>query len=99
MGALLGFFNPPPKNGKNLFSTFLRCFNGFGWEKIQKKIWQKFFLKIFICGRGIGTFRFFLIPPEKNGENLFPTFLRCFNGFGREKNSRNFFLIFSFSGA
>merc|ERR1712105_178385 len=74
--------------------TFLRCFNSFGWEKNKKQILEKFFLKIFIFGRGIGTFRFFLTPLQKNVKKLFSTFLRCFNGFGWEKNEKKFWKFF-----
>merc|ERR1711888_480099 len=75
--------------------------NGFGWEKNKKKFWKIFFLKIFIFGHGIGTFRLFLTPLQKNVKKLFSTLLRCFNGFGWEKNKKkilqNFFLkIFIF---
>ena len=65
IGTFRFFLTPLQKNVKKLFSTFLRCFNGFGWEKNKKKFWKKKFLKIFIFGRGIGTFRFFLTPLQK----------------------------------
>jgi len=67
----------------------------FGVKKFKKKC-LKFFLKIFFFGRGIGTFRFFLTPLQKNVKKLFSTFLRCFNGFGWEKNKKKILENFSF---
>ena len=42
IGTFRFFLTPLQNNGKNLFSTFLRCFNGFGWGKNKKKIFENF---------------------------------------------------------